>query len=75
MVGLYVMHYKIIGSAAGKDSLYVSPPLRPFTGIGCIHDCDLFIENYVRIIGHSIGYLILALKEVDIKVIHTYILY
>ena len=75
MVGLYVMHYKIIGSAAGKGSLYVSPPLRPFTGIGRIHDCDLFIENYVRIIGHSIRYLILALKEVNIKVIHTYILY
>ena len=38
-----------------------------------VHDGDFFIEDYIGIIGHSVGYPVLAFEKVNLVIVYAYI--
>ena len=74
MVRLHVVSHEICRLTAGKSLFEVSPPFLTLAGIGSIHDCYLLILDEVRVICHSVWHFVLALEEIDVKVINANIL-
>ena len=69
VVGFHVLHDEVIGTAAIERSGDV---VQPFLGEANVHGVQnggLFVQNYIRVICHAVGYDVLAFKQVDVVVI------
>ena len=74
VVGLHMLHHKIIGLARTESVLNVIEPLVCECGINGIHNSNLFIDDGIRIIRHAVGNDILTLKKIDVVVVYANIL-
>ena len=73
MVRLHVLDHQIVGLTACQSLADVLQPLSGLAGIDGVHNSHLFVQNHIRIIGHAIGHHILALKQIHLVVVGTYI--
>ena len=73
VVGLHMLHNKIVGCAVGQSRTEVCEPLVHLAIVGRIHNGNLLVLNKIRVIRDAVGNHILALKEVQIGIINTYI--
>ena len=74
VVGLYVLHHEIVGSASFKRYLKIHLPLLSTTCINSVHDANFFIKNHITVVAHAFGRAILALEKVEIAIISTNVL-
>ena len=71
VVGLHMLHHKIVGCSALQDLLYICKPLLAFATIHTIHNCQLLVDNRIRVVGYAIRNDVLALEEVQVGIINT----
>ena len=74
VVRLHMLNYQIIRFRAIQNFCYFSQPFFCEVGVYCVHNCDLLIFDHVGVIGHSVWYYVLSLKQVYLMVIYTYII-
>ena len=65
MVGLHVLHDKIVGRALAEGSGDLGDPLVGKMGVHAVHDGDLFIADQIGVVRHAVGHIVLALKQVN----------
>ena len=73
MVRLHMLNYQVIRFRTVQNFCYFSQPFFCKIGIYSIHDCDLLIFDHVGIVGHSVWYYILSLKQIYLMIIYAYI--
>jgi len=71
MVGLHVLHNEIIGTATAKRSGKFLLPLLATAGVHGVHYGYLFVDDYIRIVAHTFGQIILTLKLLYFKIFTT----
>ncbi len=71
MVGLEVVHHQIVGAATAKRSLQVGEPHAFHALIDRIHHRNLLIFNKIRIVRDTIRRAVLALEQVDFRIVHA----
>ena len=74
MVRLHMLYNKIIRFGTIQNFCYFSQPFFCEVCIYSIHNCDLFIFDHVGVVGHSVWYYILSLKQIYLMVVYTYII-
>ena len=75
MVGLHVLHDKIIGRATVQSDRDVFKPLGAEGSIDGIHHRDFFVDNDVRVVCHAVFHDVLPLKQVKVSIVHTDVFY
>ena len=74
MVRFHMVDHQVVGFPAAQGLFQLRQPLLPLPGIDRVHDGHFFVQDEVRIIGHSFGHDILALEQVQVQVVHADIL-
>ena len=74
MVRFHMVDHQVVGFPAAQGLLQLRHPLLPLPGIDRVHNGHFFVQDEVRVIGHSFGYDILALEQFQIQVVHADIL-
>ena len=75
VVGLHVVSHQIVRLVSVQGFNEVCLPLLTLTGIGCVQHCNLLIFNEIRVITHALGHHILTLKQIDVQIVYTDVLY
>ena len=73
VIWFHMLYDKVVWLAAIQNLLNI---VKPFVGKVCvysIHNCNLVVQDYIGIIRHSIGNLVLPLEQVNLVVINAYI--
>ena len=71
VVGLHVLDHEIIGAFRAEHVLNV---IEPFVREACVyrvHNGDLFVHDDVRIVAHTVRYLVLSFKKVYLSVVNA----
>ena len=71
MIRLHMLHNQIIRLSSFELSADIFQPLRGKSAFHRIHDRNLFIYHRIGIIRHTIGYVILSLKQINFMIIHA----
>ena len=66
MVGLHVVHYQVVGLFAVEYLGYVVEPFVGFASVHGVENGGFFVGDYIRVVRHSFGYVVLAFKQVDV---------
>ena len=74
VVRLHMLYDKIIGLSVADHGLEVIEPLLAEMLIDGIHDRDLFVDDGIGIVRHTVGNDILSLKKIDIMIVDADIL-
>ena len=56
---------QVVGRALAQCSGDLGDPLVGKMGIDAVHDGDLVVADQVRVVGHAVGHVVLALKQVN----------
>ncbi len=73
MVRLHMLYHQIVRPAPLQSPLQILQPLLPKSGVHRIHHRHLLIQDHIGIIRHSIGHLVLPLKQIHLMVIDPHI--
>ena len=71
MIGLHVMNNEIVGLFSAENFFQVFKPLFSEMLVHGVHNGDFLIANHVRIVRHSVFYLILTLEKVYVVVVYA----
>ena len=74
VVRLHMLYDKIIGLSVADHGLEVIEPLLAEMLIDGVHDRDLFVDDGIGIVRHTVGNDILSLKKIDIMIVDADIL-
>ena len=74
MVRLHVVHDQVVRLAAAKGLGQVGLPLLFHAHVRSVHNGDPVVKDHIGIVGHSFGYDILALEEIEVEVVDSDIL-
>ena len=70
VVGLHMMNDQVIGRTAIEHGLDVAEPLINKAGIDRIGDSDLFAQDNVAVVCHTVlGHIVLALEQVNVVIV------
>ena len=75
VIGLHVVSHQVVRLSAVQSSRQILFPLLTLSAVSSIHHCYLLIINEIRVITHALGHHILALKQIDVQIVYTDILY
>ena len=65
VIRLHVLHNKVIGRALAQRSGDLCDPFVGEVGIDGIHDGNLVVADQIGVVGHTVGHVVLALKQVN----------
>ena len=71
MIGLHVVNDKVVNLASLQGVEHLLLPLGRLTLVGSVQNSNLFVQDDVAVVTHTLGYVVLALKEVDVRVVDT----
>ena len=71
MVGLHVLNNKIIGLFAAESRVEISEPLVLKVAVDRVHYSNLFVKDHIGVVRHTVGHVILTLKQVDLVVVNA----
>ena len=71
VIRLHVLSDDVIGCSLTQNAFDVVQPDFREMGVHRIDDGNLFIDNHIGIVGHTVGNTILALKQVNCMVVNT----
>ena len=75
MVGLHMMHHKVIRRAPIKSGFNVTQPFVNETSINRVSYRHLFADNNVAVVRHTVfANIVLPFKQIDIVIVYAYIL-
>ena len=74
MVRFQMVNHQVIRLTASESSVQIGKPLAHLVGIHRVRHGNLFVQNHIRIIRHTLGYHVLAFEQIQIAVIDTDIL-
>ena len=73
MIRLHVLHNQIIWFTSVKSLLQIIQPFVSEISIYCIHNCNFFVKDYIRIVSHAVWHFVLSLKKVHLMIVYAYI--
>ena len=68
-----MLDHQIVGFASAECFGYIFQPFFCKVDIYGVHDCGLFVQDHIGVVGHSVGNGILSFKEVYMVVVDTHI--
>ena len=71
VVGFHVMDHQEVGLAVAEGIGQVGFPFFALACVGRIEHGDFLVKDYVGVIGHSLGHVVLALEQVEVFVVDT----
>ena len=75
VIGLHMLNYKIIRQSLPDSVLNIVYPFVSKSCIDRIHNSNLFINNYVRIISHSVRNAVLSLEKINPSIVDSDVFY
>ena len=70
VIGLHVMDNQVVGRTSIEHGLEVAEPLVNKTTIDRIGDSDLFAQDNVAVVCHTVlGHIVLALEQVNVVIV------
>ena len=71
VVHFHVLYHQVVRLAAFQDLLNFIQPFMGEASVHGIHDSNLFVQDDIRVVGHTVGYNILTFEQVYLMVVDT----
>ena len=71
VIWLHMLYNEIIRFAVIQNLLDIIQPFMRKVGVYSIHDSDLFIQDHIGVVGHTVWNFVLTFKKVNLMVINT----
>ena len=71
MVHFHVLNYEIVRLFAAEHIFDVGKPFLTKILVHSVHDCNLVVQNRIRIVSHSRRNIELPFKKVDFMVVNA----
>ena len=71
MIRFHMMHYQIVRLGLSQLPFQLVQPFMGKMLVHRVHNGNFVVLDHIRIVGHAVGHRILALKQVQLMVIHA----
>ena len=73
MVGLQMVNHQVVRNSFPKCFRKILLPFVRLPFVYGVEDCDLVVNDNVRVVGYSVRYNVLTFKQIQVLVVCTYI--